>query len=119
MEKLIKIVSSPFNPAIEVVDKLVINLHVPYSEKEVTVQINPFVQNYDENQDQPGVQVRQVTLTTQTDETKTLKFDFAANNKQTIDMNEVKYEIKLMNIGKENLQGQDFPYFEFFIKWGE
>ena len=34
-------------------------------------------------------------------------------------MNGTEYEIKLMNIGKENLEGEDFPCFEFFVKWGK
>lgn len=37
MERLIKIVMSPFNPSLEVVGDIIINLLVPYSEKEVTV----------------------------------------------------------------------------------
>ena len=39
MEKLIKIISSPFNPNMEVAGDLSIHLHVPYSENEVTVKI--------------------------------------------------------------------------------
>ena len=117
MEKLIKIVISPFNSNLEVVGDIVINSYVPYSEKEVTVQVNPDVQDYKENQDQLGIQVRQVMVTTNTKQTKTLKFDFKENNTHEIEINDKKYEIKLMQIGKEKLQGQDFPYFEFFVKW--
>jgi len=116
MEKLIKIISSPFNPAIEVVGNIVIKLHVPYSEKDVTVQINSNVQDYIENNDQPGAQVRQVMVTSTTEDTRTLKLDFGANNIQTFAIAGEQYEIKLMNIGKENIDNQDFPYFEFYVK---
>ena len=51
MSKLIKIIQSPFNPALEVVEDIVIQLHVPYSNKSVTVQVNPNIQDYQENAD--------------------------------------------------------------------
>ena len=37
MSKLIKIIQSPFNSPLEVIDDIVIKLHVPYSEKNVTI----------------------------------------------------------------------------------
>ena len=112
MEKLIKLVVSPFNSGIETVEHIVLSVHVPYSEHDVTIQINPNVQDYVENNDQPGIQVRQVMTTTSTDETKTLHFDFGKDNIQKIISNGKEYEIKLIQIGKENLRGEDFPYFE-------
>ncbi len=115
MSKNIKIVASPFSPNLEVAFDMVIKLHVPYSEDEVTVQVSPNIQDYQENQDQPGVKVRQVTVTTNTDETQTLKFDFKDSNVKTVHFGDKSFEIKLMQIGKVNLEGQDFLYFEFFI----
>jgi len=116
MEKLIKLVNSPFNSNIEIVGDIVLSTHVPYSERDVTIQVNPNVQDYAENNDQHGIQVRQVMVTTSTDQTKTLHFDFGSDNIQKTVVDGKEYEIKLMQIGKENLQGQDFPYFEFLIK---
>jgi len=116
MEKLIKLVNSPFNSNIEIVGDIVLSTHVPYSEHDVTIQVNPNVQDYVENNDQPGIQVRQGMVTTPTDQTKTLHFDFNEDNIQKIIIDGKECEIKLMQIGKENLQGQDFPYFEFLIK---
>lgn len=116
MEKLIKIISSPFNPNMEVFGDIVIKVHVPYSDKDVTVMVNPNIQEYDKNLDKPNVKVRQATVTTSTDETRTVKLDFGDNNIQTFEVSGKKYEIKLMNIGKENMEGQDFPSFEFFVK---
>jgi hypothetical protein len=115
MSNLVKILQSPFNPALEVVEDIIIQLHVPYSDTNVTIQVNPNVQDYQENSDNENIQVRQVMLTTSTDQTKTLSLDFNNNKKQSFDIEGSNYEIELMNIGKENIEGQDFPYFEFNV----
>ncbi len=116
MEKQIKIVSSPFNPSIETVGDLVISLHVPCSERDVTIQINPTITEYKENDDKEGVQIRQIMMSESTEKTKTLNFSFD-NNIQNLESNGKNYEIKLLSIGKEKINGQDFPSFEFYIKW--
>lgn len=115
MQKLVKIVESPFNPNIEIVDKMVMKVHAPYSENEVTIQFNPNIQEYRE-QDQKG-QVRQFMFTTPTDQTKTLSFNFKARNVHAVKIENTIYNVKLMNIGKEAIQGQSFLYFEFFVTW--
>lgn len=115
MQKNVKIICSPFNPSMEIVDDMVMKLHFPYSSDAVTIQFNPNIQDYQENQDQEGIQVRQVTFSTPTDETKTEIFDFKSNNEKTIKIADNSYIVKLMNIGKENLQGQDFFAFEFLV----
>ena len=117
MEKQIKIINSPYTSPLEVAGNIIIKLHVPYSDSEVTVKINPSIQEYIENQNQPGIEVSQLMIESNTDETETLKFDFQDNNIKTVTIDDENYEIRLMNIGKENLKGQDFQYFEFFIKW--
>lgn len=116
MEKLVKLIMSPNNPAIENAGDIILKIHVPCSEKDVTIQVNPYVREYTENNDQLGIQIRQTMATTTTDQTKILHFDFINDNIQTIIINNKKYEIKLMHIGKENIQGQDFPYYEFLIR---
>ena len=117
MQKNVKIICSPFNPDFEIVGDTVMKLHVPYSDNDVTIQFNPNIQDYQDNQDKPGVKVRQVTFSTSTDQTKTEKFDFKANNVKDIEIAGTIYNIKLMAIGKENIQGQDFFAFEFFVAW--
>ena len=116
MEKLVRLTLSPFSPSIEVVDKMVMKVHAPYSEQSVTIQFNPNIQDYKEQVDQPGVQVRQFAFSTSTDQTQTVSFDFAANNIHNVTIEGTIYNVKLMNIGKEPVQGQNFLYFEFFIK---
>jgi len=116
MKKLVKIVVSPFSPSIEIAENIVIKVHVPYSEKDVTVLVNPNVQDYAENQDNPNIKVRQVMAASKTDESRTFRLDFQDNNVQTFEIRGGKYNIKLMSIGKEKIQGQKFPYFEFFVE---
>jgi len=115
MAKVVRIVNSPFNPNLEVIDNLVIKLHVPCSEKEVTVMLNPNIQDYQEKSDKSGVEIRQSMFTTSTDQTKEIKFDFESNKIKVVQVENEKYQIELMEIGKEELQGQDFPFFEFSI----
>ena len=115
MEKLVKLTLSPFNPSLEVIDKMTMKVHAPYSEQSVTIQFNPNIQDSKEQADQPGIQVRQVMFSTSTDQTQTLPFDYKTNNVHNITVEGTKYNVKLMNIGKEPIQGQNFLYFEFFI----
>ncbi|NQT00402.1 MAG: hypothetical protein HQ580_00110 [Planctomycetes bacterium] len=115
MAEIVRISNSQNIPNLEVVYNLVIKLHVPYSEKEVTVMLNPNIQDYQEKSDRPGAQVRQYMLTTPTDQTKKIKFDFESNKIKVVQVENEKYQIELMQIGKEEVQGQEFPFFEFSI----
>ena len=115
MGKLVKIMQSPSNPSLEVVEDVVIKLHVPYSDTNVTIQVNPNIQDYQENADTENVQVRQVMLTTPTDQTKTLSLDFNGNKRKSFGIEGSNYEIELMNIGKENIKGRDFLFYEFDV----
>lgn len=117
MEKLVKLTMSPFSPNVEVVDKMVMKVHVPYSENNVTIQFNPNIQDYKEQQDQKDIKIRQLMFTTPTDHTRTFSFDFKANIAHDVTIENTKYNVKLMTIGKEPIQGQNFIYFEFFITW--
>jgi hypothetical protein len=117
MEKLAKLTDSPFSPSLEVIDKMVMKVHAPYSEESVTIRFNPNIQDYKEQADKPGMQVRQFMFSTHTNQTRTLRFDFKNNNVHDVTVANTKYKVKLMTIGKESIQGQNFPYFEFFVTW--
>jgi peroxiredoxin family protein len=65
--------------------------------------------------DTENVKVRQLMVDTFTDGTKELSFDLVKNKKQRVTIEGCDYEIELMNIGKENIQGQIFPVFEFNV----
>jgi hypothetical protein len=115
MSELIKIIQSPFKPALEVVEDIVIILHSPYSDSNVTVQVNPNIQDYQDNADTEHSKVRQVIMTTPTDQTRRLFFDFGNNKTHRINLEGCDYEIELMNIGRENIQNQDFLFYEFNV----
>ena len=115
-EYLIKLTSSPFQPPLETAGDLVVKLSVPYSSDKVTIEVNPFVRDYAENQDKPSVKVRQVMVTTKTGDTKTLQFDFIKNKIKNCQVCGKNYEIELVDIGKTNEKGQDFPTFSFLIR---
>ena len=117
MEKLVKLSVSPFTPSVEVVDKMVMKVHVPYSVEAVTIQVNPNIQEYKERADRPGIEVRQLTFTTPTDQTVRLVFDFKSNVVHTVTIGNTVYNIKLMTIDNEQIQGQGFLFFEFFVTW--
>jgi len=110
----IKIINSPSNSNLEVAaaGNLVVKLHSPYSDSNVTVKINP---NLIEYEDKIGNNVRQYAVSVNMEDTKTLMFDFKKNNIHKINLKNKNYEIKLMNIGKISEQGQDFRTFEFMI----
>jgi len=113
--KQVKIIASPFNSDLEIAEGLVIKLHVPYSDTSVTVQVNPSIDHYEEISDQSGSKVRQVIVSSPTDQTQTLSFDFESNRQQAVTIEDQDYRIELIEIGKENIQGQDFPFFAFDV----
>lgn len=117
--KRVRIECSPFTSNLEVAEDLVLKLHVPYSDKDVTIQINPNIKDYKESDDKPGVKISQTMVTTPTDETRTLKFDFKNMKTQEVVIDSVAYKIELLEIGKEEIQGQKFPYFDFSVSRDE
>ena len=86
---------SPFHPELEVIGDLVIKLHVPYSDKKVTIKVNPNITEYKKKMSN---NVRQYTETTDIAETKILSFDFQKNNVHTIMINGKNYKIRLLNM---------------------
>ena len=117
MEKIIQITQSPSDSSMQAIGNLVINLHVPYSDKEVTVQINPNFQEYIENQKIEGIEINQLSITTSTIDTRTLLFDFNDNNEHFFNYDDETYNIKLLDIGKKVINGQSCEYFEFLVQW--
>lgn len=108
----VKIINSPSHSNLEVAGDLVIKLDAPYSDKNVTVKINPNLVAYKEKITD---NLQQYTRSFDTKDTKTLIFDFQKNNVNNITFENKNYEIKLMNIGKVSEQEQDFSTFEFMV----
>ena len=115
--KTVKIVNSPFTSNLEVVDSFVMKLHVPYSDSSVTIQINPNITHYEEKPENinPKIDIRQVTTYQNTEDTLNLLFDFKENNSKQITISDKSFDIKLLSIGKVDMQGQNFPEFEFLV----
>ena len=111
-EHFITLVASPFQPALEIAGNLAIKLHVPYSDKDVTIQIGAETVDYKEA---PQANVRQVMVSKSTGDTQTLLFDFLKNKIKKITFDNKKYEIELIDIGKKNEKGQNFKSFAFKI----
>lgn len=108
----VKIINSPSHSNLEIAGDLVIKLHAPYSDKNVTIKINPNLVAYKEKITD---NLQQYAKSFDIKDTKTLMFDFQKNNLHNITLENKNYEIKLMNIGKVSEQGQDFPTFEFMV----
>ena len=111
-EHFITLVASPFQPALEVAGNLPIKLHAPYSDKNVTIQIGAETVDYKEA---PQANVRQVMVSKSTGDTQTLSFDFSNKKIKKVNFDNKKYEIELIDIGKKNEKGQDFPAITFKI----
>jgi hypothetical protein len=116
LEKTVKLSASPFQPYKEAVDDILMELSQPYSKKKVTILINPNIQVYKEKADIPVIKERQASASVVTDETIRLLFDFKVNTVHRVTIQNRNYEIRLMTIDTENIKGQEFLYFEFFVK---
>ena len=115
MKQLIKLVNSPFASPLEVAGTLVIKLHVPYSERSITIQVNPSVEHYTAKDVSKNIEIRNFMVTETTDETKVASFDLENNRRQSVSVAGTDYEIELMNVGKEKVNGEEFLFYEFFI----
>lgn len=114
----VKISVNPISSNIEVVENFMMMSHVPASDHGVTVKIDSNIQEYIENDDKPGVQVRQVTFMTDTKHTKTLEFNFTDKQIQSIEIDNRNFEIKLIEIGNEEvagINGQKFKFYKFTV----
>ncbi len=115
MSKLIKLVNSPFTPPIESALGLTFHFTAPYDKTFVTLLISPNVTDYKENDDQPGINIRQVVFSQHTPETQTFRFDFGGNNTHTIKNDGKLVSVKLMTIGTEKMEGHEFISCELFV----
>ena len=115
MTKRISIVQSPFNPPLEAVDDIVLNLFKPCSTKQVTIQVNPNTEHYPEDAGAEHLQVREVIVPRPTDQTKVVLLDFGVNKKKRFEMENKSYDIELVSIGNKKIQNENFPVFEFDV----
>lgn len=117
LSKTVKITLSPFNPSIEIVGSMVFDVRAPYDDKSVTLVINPNIQHYEEKAETPKeIEVRQVMISQDSDETRTINMNLNSDSEQIVDFGGIKYKVRLLSIGRENIQEKDFPNFEFFVE---
>lgn len=117
LTKTVKITLSPFNPNIAVVGPMIFDVRSPYSDKSVTLVVNPNISHYEESpKSTKGIKIRQAMITRNTEETLTIQLELTSKNEQTIKFRGKIYKVKLLNVGKEKIEGQGFPYFEFFVE---
>ena len=112
MQRNIKLVHSPFTPNLETFDELVLMLFAPCSERMVTLRLQPDIQHYQAADDRPGLQIRNITAVSGRAHTMTL--DLERKNVEVFEAGGKRYEIRLMRIEKQKIEGQEFLAFEFF-----
>jgi hypothetical protein len=115
MSKLIKLSISPFSPSIESAYGLTIQPHVPCGSDFINLLINPNITDYIEKDGDENIQISNFTVSYHTEETKIIKLNFSDKNTQIIETENKPIEIKLMNIGTENIQGHNFQFFEILV----
>jgi hypothetical protein len=114
----IKLISSPFHGP-EVVLGLAFSAIPPWSEKSVTLLVAPNIVDFKEQADVPGVKVRQIQVMQHTADTKTLSLDFQAHPEETVFIQGNKVKVRLLTVGKERHNNQDFPSFELLVTSNE
>lgn len=115
MGKNIKIFQSPFHSPLETVEGIVIKISAPYSDTTVTVEVNPFIQEYKEKVEGGSLRLSQIIVTTPTDQTKKMLFNLNGTKKHKFNIEGKDYEIDLINIGKEEFKNQKFLFYEFTV----
>ncbi|MCX6154087.1 MAG: hypothetical protein NT007_08005 [Candidatus Kapabacteria bacterium] len=121
--KQVTISNNPFQPKFEVVGNLIVKLHVPYSERDVNIMINPNISEYIEKKNEVDVKIHHFSITINNERSSILYFNLDGNNenKHTFVNDDrsiwEQYNFKLLDIRKKRIQGQDFPIFIFQIEW--
>ena len=119
MSELLKISISPYTEPFYHACGVNISPFVPYDNKSVTIKVDSNTKFFDKDGSSDnitkstGVEVSNVIYMEDTEDTKTLSINLKESQSIEIDGKEI--EFKLMNIGKENLKGQDFVYWEIFV----
>lgn len=112
----VKIFRSPFHSPLEVAGDIVLKLHVPYTATSTSIQVNPNIQEYQENANGELEKVSQLMVTTATDETRTLMFELNGVRTHRIAVAGSTYEIELVNAGEEVVKNLPARFFEFEVQ---
>jgi hypothetical protein len=118
-EDLLKIAINPLSSRIETFEEIVIKSHVPYSKSGIHIMIQPSVIDYKEHDGDANIEVAQLMVVSNTEDTKILEFNLLDKKEHKIEIGEFIYTILLQNIGEEQfkeLGNQKFLYYEFFAR---
>jgi hypothetical protein len=106
----------PPNPPMEAVEGMIITITAPYDGNSVTIDINPAVDEFINDNSSDGIEVRSLTFTrpTEATQTVTLKLNETAEIKNyTTGKNAI---LRLMNISKIKSNEGNFYSYEFFLE---
>jgi hypothetical protein len=107
---------TPVSPAIGTIYGMAMMVRSPRSDSSITVMINPAALDYKEHPvDTQHVQVRQATAMGITDETYTFYFDLHGEYAHDAMVGGQAYHIRLLAVGADEFDGQQFPRYEFMI----
>lgn len=114
MSNYVKIILSPFTDPYGVTDDLVVKAGYPYDDGKVTLYISPNTHDYKEKVAVDAGEIRQLVISSFSSR-NVIEFNLQGNSKSTVEEDGNTFEIELLNISKEEMQGQMFPVFEFKI----
>ena len=112
MEKVIKLVNSPFTANIEVFDDLVLQIFAPCNETALTLTLNPNIHDFKAKDVNPGSQVRNFTFAVGPQQSYT--FDFNTHKTLIVKFNGKRYELTLQRIDQVEIDGSKFYSYELF-----
>ena len=115
MNKAITLVKSPFSPDIDTAFGFAFKLHAPYSSEMVTIMVDGSITDYQENADQEGIQVRQLTFIQHTDQTKFFELNFTNQNVYSLTEDGKTISVKLMKINPQGATGDGFFSCELYV----
>lgn len=116
MQKSFSICLSPYDSPIEVIDNLVVSISAPYTENSVAVVINPNIIDYEEKKSDPNLNIAQMMVMKDTDETIKTMLNLAGHPEQRFSYGGSNYNLKFLSTSKINKEGQDFLSFNFNLE---
>lgn len=107
------------NDNYQVYDDFIVKLSLPYNEKQVAIKINPMIVEYKENISKSEMEIRQLNVTKDTNETRFLHFDIENDNEHTFVVEGNTYRIRLLDILKDRIDGEQGNFYKFRFEIGK
>jgi len=116
MSSQVSICLCPFEPNIATAEDLVLSVSAPYSEKQVTLTINPNITGYIKGKSEGGLHIAQLIESRSTDETVTVKLDVQQHPEQLFAYGGKLHSVRFMGTIKKSYEVQEFLCFNFFVE---